>query len=67
MAYQKQINVSRRSNTEPGIAKPVTLFHHSHRIVESSRQSPPCISPKDCFKYGKFRGVDNFSYKLIAR
>ena len=57
-----------RSNTEPGIAKPVTLFrHHSHRIVDSSRQSSPGISPKDCFKYGKFWSVNNFSYKRIAR
>ena len=46
------------------IAKPVTLFHHSHRIVDSSQQSSPSISPKNCFKYGKFWGVDNFSYRL---
>ena len=67
MAYQKQITASRRSNTERRIAKPVVLLHHSHRIVDSSRQSSPGISPKDCFKYGKFWGVDNFSYKLISR
>ena len=57
---------SRGSNTEPGIAKPVALFHHSHRIVDSSRQSSPGISPKDCFKCGKFWGIHNFSYKLIS-
>ncbi len=39
----------------------------SYRIADSSRQSSPGISPKDCFKYGKFWGVDNFSYKPIAR
>ena len=59
------ITVSRVSKREPGIAKPVTLFHCSHRIVDSSRQSSPGISPKDCFKYDKFWGVDNFLYKLI--
>ena len=67
MTYQKQITAGRGSNTEPEIAKAVALFHHSHRIVDSSRQSSPGISPKDFFKYGKFEGVDNFSYKLIAR
>ena len=36
----------RGSNTELGIAKPVALFHHSHRIVESSWQSSPDISLK---------------------
>ena len=29
-----------------------SLFHNSHRIVDSSRQSSPGISPKDCFRYG---------------
>ena len=66
MVYQKQITASRGSNTEPGITKLVAPFHHSHRIVDSSRQSSPGVSPKDCFKYGKFWGVDNFSYKLIS-
>ena len=33
----------RGSNTETGTAKPVSQFHHSHRIVDSSRQSPPDI------------------------
>ena len=47
-------------NTEPGIAKLVALFHHLHQIVDSSWQFSPDISPKDCFKYGKFWGVDNF-------
>ena len=46
MAYQKQITAGRGSNTEPGIAKPVAPFHHSHRIVDSSRQTSPDISPK---------------------
>ena len=45
----------------------LALFHHSHRIVDSSWQSSPCISPKDCFKHSKFWGVNNFSYKLISR
>ena len=63
----KQITAGRGSNTEPGIAKPVALFHHSHRIVDSSRQSSPNISPKDCFKCSKFWGVDNYSYKLIIQ
>ena len=35
MAYQKQFTVSRGLNTEPGIAKLVALFHHSHQIVDS--------------------------------
>ena len=65
VAYRKQITVSRGLNREPGIAKPVTLFHRSHWIVDSSQQSSPVISPKDCFKYDKFWGVDNFLYKLI--
>ena len=67
MAYQKQITASRGLNTKPGIAKPVALFHHSHRIVDSSWQSSPGISSKDCFKYGKFWGVNNFLYKLISQ
>ena len=41
MAYQKQITAGRGSNTEPGITKPVAPFHHSHRIVNSNRQSSP--------------------------
>ena len=55
----------RGSNTEPGIAKPVAPSHHSHRIMDSSQQSSPDILPKDYFKYSKFSGADNFSYKLI--
>ena len=49
-----QITAGRGSNTEPGIAKPVALVHHSNRTGDISRQSSPGISPKDCFKYGKF-------------
>ena len=64
--YQKQITASRGSNTEPEIVKLIALFHHMHQIVDSSQQSSPGISPKDCFKYAKFWGVDNFSYKLIS-
>ena len=62
-----QITAGRESNTEPGIAKPVALVHHSNRIGDISRQSSPGISPKDCFKYVKFWRVDNFSYDLTAR
>ena len=66
MADQKLTTYGRGSNTEPGIAKPVALFHHSHWIVDSSRQSSPDISPKIASNsYGKFWGVDNFSHKLI--
>ena len=36
-------------------------------LVDSSWQSPPDISLKDCFKYSKFSGVDNFLYKLIIQ
>ena len=43
------------------------LLYSIIRIRLWIRQSSPGISPKDCFKYGKFWGVDNFSYKLICR
>ena len=61
MAYQKQITAGRGSYiyTEWGIAKPVALFHHLHQIVHSSWQSSPDISLKDCFRYGKFWGVES--------
>ena len=65
LTTEKQITVGRGSNTEPGTAKLFALFHHLHRIVDFSQQSSPHISPKDCFKYVKFWGAENFSYKLI--
>ena len=67
LTRSRSLRAEDRIPAEPGIAKPVALFHHSHRIVDSSRQSSPGISRKDCYKYGKFWGVDNFSYKLIFR
>ena len=54
LTRSRSVTASTGSNTKPGIVKPVALFHHSHRIVDSSRQSSPGISPKDCFNYGKF-------------
>ena len=67
LTTEKQVIAGRGSNTEPGTGKPAALFHHLHRIVDSSWQSSPDISLKNYFKYSKFWGVDNFSYKLIIQ
>ena len=50
----KQITAGKGSNTEPEIAKPVAPFHHSHRIVDSGRQSSPDISPKTVSNMASF-------------
>ena len=49
-------------NIEPGTAKPDALFHHSHRIMDSSRQSSPDILPKSRAAFQRFASTDAKHY-----